>query len=527
MSAWKYLISSFFAICTIRLLTNIVTENAVKVLRYDYMKPVGSTAKSNKLISMGRELLKKFTPLKQSFAKEQEELAQLVLCIYRQTSNNATTNLDRCNVKDRVNFLLNGLENISTQVLSPDVDVLAEEVRKYTAQKIHELQNPTDCGRARLLECTLAVPCGYGGMTWHFVACINLGIALNRTVIFSGTRKPMKEYFSMFQPITASCNNITTSSCDKVLNISEGLALANETCLTYTMRMQLPSDIVNLAYSVPYDIFPLISAFNSKPYIWWNGQITSFVMRPKAWLNEFIENKRKRLLGRQPIVGVHIRRTDKHDKHPVSTYMIHVENWWQKYEQQQQLLGRNISSVRRVYVATDEPEVVPEVKQKYPNYNVSHNEEGTKHASTTDRWSSLGAQGLITDVYLLSKCDFVICGLTSNVCRLVFDLMQSIHTDASSRLFSVDKSYNAVLTEVKTKNRYIATMDHVAQPGSIELDMKRGDVLNINEPKRVYGKKKAFVPGYYSMNDVVNNKTGLVPSYKAKPFPRISPIPFL
>ena len=61
---------------------------------------------------------------------------------------------------------------------------------------------------------------------------------------------------------------------------------------------------------------------------------------------------------------VHIRRTDKVDTeagfHPIEEYMQHVEEWYQ----QQQKQGMDVTT-KRVYLATDEPDLIDEANQKY------------------------------------------------------------------------------------------------------------------------------------------------------------------
>ena len=60
---------------------------------------------------------------------------------------------------------------------------------------------------------------------------------------------------------------------------------------------------------------------------------------------------------------VHVRRTDKHAEakfFPVKEYMEYVEEWYQ----QQQKQGMNITQ-KRVYLATEEAEVLEEATKKY------------------------------------------------------------------------------------------------------------------------------------------------------------------
>ena len=78
---------------------------------------------------------------------------------------------------------------------------------------------------------------------------------------------------------------------------------------------------------------------------------------------------------------------DKHIRHPLSHYMGYVEKWWVSYEQQQQLAGKDVSSFgRTLYVATDVLSVVLQLRQDYPSYHISNDEESTNHSSSTIRY---------------------------------------------------------------------------------------------------------------------------------------------
>lgn len=75
-----------------------------------------------------------------------------------------------------------------------------------------------------------------------------------------------------------------------------------------------------------------------------------------------------------PIVGVHVRRTDKVGTeaafHSIEEYMAKVDDWFKKYE----LLHPSFSSSgrkRNVFLATDEPLLLEEAKTKYETLGCS------------------------------------------------------------------------------------------------------------------------------------------------------------
>ncbi|KHN87322.1 Alpha-(1,6)-fucosyltransferase [Toxocara canis] len=67
--------------------------------------------------------------------------------------------------------------------------------------------------------------------------------------------------------------------------------------------------------------------------------------------------------GQGPVVGLQIRRTDKIGSeaafHALSEYMKWTEYW---FKIQEYRTGKTIK--RRIYVATDDPSVFPEAKEK-------------------------------------------------------------------------------------------------------------------------------------------------------------------
>ncbi|XP_076820867.1 alpha-(1,6)-fucosyltransferase-like [Clavelina lepadiformis] len=509
----------------ISILTDISTNN------WNYLtlpKPTQMRSVSQEISVLKRDLLKKpSSSLKQRFTKQKKELKQMFACLDQQANRDRPETPGDCNLKDRINFLLNKLDNISHDVLSPEMDGLAEKLRLYAAKKFYDIQNPRDCSDAKVLNCKVNVECGYGCLVRHFITCFNVGISLNRTVLIT-TKQRGLVFNSMHKPFSESCENVSLS-CNHVVTVdTEKATLDNENCLTFEVNMRPPANEFYLSYSVPRDIFPLIFAFNSEPLAWWNGQIASFIMRPQKWLENIIKHKEETAFIKRPIVGVHIRAgMDKHIRHPLSHYMGYVEKWWVSYEQQQQLAGKDVSSFgRTLYVATDVLSVVLQLRQDYPSYHISNDEESTNHSSSTIRKTDMGAIGFVTDVHALSKCDFLVCGFESHVCQVAFHLMQSLYTDASDRMVSVTGAYNPELTAPITRNRYLAAMDHVARPQSKELNIKRGDVLFIYDISQF--ERYSHPPGgYYWMNSTVSGEVGLVPSYKVEPFLRTNSVSFL
>ena len=127
-------------------------------------------------------------------------------------------------------------------------------------------------------------------------------------------------------------------------------------------------------------------------------------------------------------------------------------------------------------------------------------------------------EGLLVDTTILSKADFVVCTHSSNVCRFVYELMQSQPNkliDPHYRIKSLDNHYYITNFNTITK---VAIMDHYPinrSKKSKEISLKIGDVINIfleQHGKNIY---TGYIHnGYIKGKNLRTKKTGLFPSYK-------------
>ena len=101
------------------------------------------------------------------------------------------------------------------------------------------------------------------------------------------------------------------------------------------------------------------------PVAWFISQFISFIMRP----NEKLANFLKTHTLSKPEAAIQVRRTDKQleeaKKHEVQEYMERVDEYYHILDEK---LGHNVE--RRLFIATDELDVVKEVKEKHSHYTV-------------------------------------------------------------------------------------------------------------------------------------------------------------
>ena len=60
-------------------------------------------------------------------------------------------------------------------------------------------------------------------------------------------------------------------------------------------------DIMPMA--IPEDISERLIRLHGNPFVWFTGQLMKYLLRPHAWLTEFLEKKYEEIKFQTPIVG--------------------------------------------------------------------------------------------------------------------------------------------------------------------------------------------------------------------------------
>ncbi|XP_042856790.1 alpha-(1,6)-fucosyltransferase-like [Penaeus japonicus] len=258
--------------------------------------------------------------------------------------------------------------------------------------------------------------------------------------------------------------------------------------------------------SIPKDFAGRLVNAHSDPFAWWMGQFFQYSMRLTGAFQDYVEKLGARLGYKGPIVGVHVRRTDKLNREArlikLEEYMEAVDDFFDDLEVREKV------ATRRIYLATDDPRVLQEAKKKYPNYELVFNEESVATASIRLRSSEANIKHFMADIYFLSRSDFLVCSMSSNICRLAYELMQTLHPDASRRVFSVDSPY---WFHYQSDHEVEARYPHSPRrPG--ELELQKGD--RVNEIPKYFNKHRNYHDGFlYGVNQRTG-KSGLYPVYK-------------
>ncbi|XP_022664901.1 alpha-(1,6)-fucosyltransferase-like [Varroa jacobsoni] len=277
---------------------------------------------------------------------------------------------------------------------------------------------------SRTVKCKLTNPYGFASGIHDVLWCLIKGFQDNKRVVLD-----TKDWHYLNA-------NFTWNESFRPLDESDS---SKENCsnLADDPTMPGPNGQARLSiHTIPVDVAETLVRYHQEPYAWWFGQFIGYILRPSSLTEELVQQAKQLLGFKSPIVGLQIRRTDKFSEaayHEVEEYMEHAEEYYRS-------LGANIP--KRVFVATDEPQVLDDLRENFPDFVFISNVRSAELANDLDtRDYPASLQGLIIDLFLLAQTDKLVCTLSSGVCRIAYELMQARRTDATDQLVSLDVSY--------------------------------------------------------------------------------------
>jgi len=389
------------------------------------------------------------------------------------------------------------------------------EILSSTVQSaIFSLQNPPDCIKAKKLLCHMnQVDCGLGCLIHNAAQCLLTALATGRVLIISNEPWSYSNFTvkNFFSPISSNCLEFegpTETTYEVFLNDTAKI-------IEYIPNFD---DIFSHNFR-PYDVParpPVISQtilrLARDPDAWWVGQFVGYIWKPNETVGQIISEAEKMIDFSSPIVGLHVRRTDKAGEAGptiIEEYMGKVEMWFRKYEMS------HPPTKRRIYLATDEPTVIQECHEKFPDYEIIDNPEISKSV-TGGRFQDTEASfiGTIQDIHMLSLTDYVVCTHTSNMCTLIYELMHFKHGDASSMLKSLDIPWWFLYRKLVT---FEATVEDPSK------NLRKGDLLEVDT---------SFKTAFYTINHTFVNaintrtqETQMYPIYKLRQMPSVYNFP--
>ena len=369
------------------------------------------------------------------------------------------------------------------------LDLLAEEVNKV----IDRLQNPVSCDTAKKLVCQLNKGCGFGCQIHHVVYCLVVGLAENRTVILNARnwrymdqehkKSKTAGWNLVFQPLSRNC--LEEGSGDRSFWKPDSEKSAQIIDLPIIDSLRPRPEYLPL--TVPEQIAHRLQHLHSTPIAWFLGQLTRYVMRLSEDMQLVINDGKYRTNFRTPIVGIHVRRTDKVGSeasfHHLSEYMSHAEEWFQQIQFQRMRDGIKGEVDKVIYLATDDPGIwtkeVPQFEEQ--GYSFLGDAEVANSAGIGTRYGLDSLRNVILDIWLLSETDHLVCTFSSQVCRVAYELMQTRHHTNSTRDWS--QAFNS-LDDIyyfggQSDHDEIAILPHPLDSKTNEIALEPGDTVGI------------------------------------------------
>ncbi|XP_052009724.1 alpha-(1,6)-fucosyltransferase-like [Xyrauchen texanus] len=376
----------------------------------------------------------------------------------------------------------------------------AKELSDLVQNRIMYLQNPQDCSKARKLVCNINKGCGYGCQLHHVVYCFMIAYGTQRTLILESQnwRYATGGWETVFKPVSDSCTDRTGASTGHWSGEANDRDVqVIELPIVDSLHPRPPY----LPLAIPEDLADRLQRLHGDPPVWWVSQFVKYLIRPQAWLMKEMQEITAKLGFKHPIIGVHVRRTDKVGTeaafHPIEEYMVHVEDHFQSLAQRMHV------DKKRVYLATDDPSLLQEAKSKYPDYEFISDNSISWSAGLHNRYTENSLRGVILDIHFLSRTNFLVCTFSSQVCRVAYEIMQTLHPDASSFFYSLDDIY---YFGGQNAHNQIAIYPH--QPrNSDDIPLEPGDVIGV---------AGNHWDGYSKGINRKTGRTGLYPSYKVK-----------
>ncbi|VVC25203.1 Hypothetical protein CINCED_3A016224 [Cinara cedri] len=362
----------------------------------------------------------------------------------------------------------------------------SENLSSLVQNRLDDLQNPAECSKAKQLVCNLKKKCSFGCQLHHIVYCFIVAYATRRTfVLDSENWSYAAKWQNIFFPLSDTCSFSVNRTIVEWSGIDDKYAQVIFLPIIDELRNR-PS---YLPQNIPYDLASRLSTLHGDPIVWWIGQFLKYLIRPQAITSRQLDE-------------VHIRRTDtiiyEAKIHKLDEYMTHVEEYY-KIRQ----LQSDAVIIKRIYLATDDPTLFTEAKLKYPEYEIIGDEEISR---TTDVlvYHNVALNGIVDDIYFLSLCDYLVCTFSSQVCRTAYEIMNTLHPDASSLYTSLDDVYYYGGQNFRLNKAVLA---HESD-GPDEID------LQVNDEIHVAGN---HWNGYSKGTNIRTGITGLYPTFKVVP----------
>ena len=274
-------------------------------------------------------------------------------------------------------------------------------------------------------------------------------------------RYSQKGWTSVFRPVSSCTLDPVDSLLARKWSGSKNVSSADIIALPIIDNIEryLPY----LPQSFPADLASDLIFAHSYPPAWWIGQLAKYLMQPSDELLAHLAGEDKRLVlpNWRPLVGVHVRRTWQSPRRGpfAPSQRIHA-------------LGRSLfqgaafpstqssitspSTLLRTRVGSSKKHITSALnhftvrssssfsRYSMDGYILMANEKVAESAQLSSRYSEKSLFGIIADIHILSKSEYLVCTFSSQVFDsernqadstfVIFGLPSCLRTDASAQL---------------------------------------------------------------------------------------------
>ena len=385
------------------------------------------------------------------------------------------------------------------------------ELSDIVQRRIYSIQNPQSCSNAKKLLCSLDSDCGFGCQFKRIVICLIISYATERTMLletrdWSYSCEGGGKFEDIFQHPSNSC--VLHRDYDiSGKEILDWPGTEDAEVIKYSFARHSGDYIPNfIPPFIPEDLVDRIILLHENPALWWVSQFVKFLWKFQPTTQLMLNEIARDFESREVIVGIHIRRSDKITEkesqyHTVDEYMKYAK----EYFDQEEIKRKVKLTTRNLFVSSDDPTVFNEIRNKFPEYEVLGDDSRSRSASLKYRYSIKSLMDLISDIHFLSLSDYIVCTLSSNVCRLAYEIQQQRFSDGSRNVHYLDNHWASFIRGNQI-HQHVEQAIYSHQANSpLEISFDIGDkISDIKHQQDGYGFGRLEK----------NNLTGMYPRFK-------------
>ena len=314
-----------------------------------------------------------------------------------------------------------------------------KELHDLIIKQIVELQEEGDCEKKKVLICrNLENYAGFGSNVHRYGACMQVAYGLGRMFFIQQDEyNHFDGVFHWLKPESQKCGYLKKkylNNYSKICNIqnpscylSNGYDVDNtHQVMEFNTKGRYPYPR-HIPGTIPKSLEEDLLRIGVKhPWMWFTSQFLGFLLlRRTPQFDEMFQKLKSKIGFSSPIVGFHVRHGDKIRKGEATyvnetVYVKGAEKFFREMK----------TNLKRIYIATDDIPVVKIVQKYCPDCHIStlpteylSNGLGNYFSSNFPKEI---IESVMIDLHFLANTDFLVCDFSSNLCRLAYELKQSL-----------------------------------------------------------------------------------------------------